>query len=97
MANLLKSIPVGEIIAKSKPILEKSLYYAKVELVPPKISDIPAIRNGISNLIRSAKNKRYLQVSVREAWLNTLVSIEVLCWFFVGECIGKRHLIGYDV
>ncbi|CAK9810327.1 ATP synthase subunit g, mitochondrial [Anthophora quadrimaculata] len=85
------------VAAKARPALKKFVYYAKVELVPPKISDIPAIRSGINNLINSAKNKRYLHLTVREAWLNTLVGIEIYCWFFVGECIGKRHLIGYNV
>lgn len=85
------------LLAKVKPVIGCCVYYAKVELVPPKISDIPAIKSGINNLISSAKNQRYLQLSVREAWLNTLVATEVLCWFFVGECIGKRHLIGYKV
>lgn len=82
---------------KTKPVIRNLVYYGKVELVPPKISDIPAIRNGISNIIGAAKNKRFLDLTVREAWLNTLVGIEILCWFFVGECIGKRHLIGYKV
>ncbi|CAL7944641.1 unnamed protein product [Xylocopa violacea] len=97
IVNLLKSIPVAEIIEKSKPKLKTMIYYAKEELPPPKISDIPAIKSGISNLIKSAKDRRYLQLTVREVWLNTLVSIEVICWFFVGECIGKQHIIGYDV
>ncbi|XP_043584932.1 ATP synthase subunit g, mitochondrial-like [Bombus pyrosoma] len=95
---------IGEVIAiskvlttKTKPAIRNLVYYGKVELVPPKISDIPAIKNGISNMISAAKNKRYLDLTVREAWLNTLVGIEILCWFFVGECIGKRHLIGYNV
>ncbi|XP_068988005.1 ATP synthase subunit g, mitochondrial-like [Bombus flavifrons] len=95
---------IGEVCAitkvlstKTKPAIRNLVYYGKVELVPPKISDIPAIRNGISNIISAAKNKRYLDLTVREAWLNTLVGIEILCWFFVGECIGKRHLIGYNV
>ncbi|CAD1469141.1 unnamed protein product, partial [Heterotrigona itama] len=83
--------------AKAKPAIRNIVYYGKVELVPPKVSDISAIRAGFSNLISAAKNKRYLDLSVREAWLNTLVGIEILCWFFVGECIGKRHIVGYKV
>lgn len=88
---------IAAALANSRPALNKFAYYAKVELVPPKISDIPAIRSGISNLLSSAKNRRFLQLSVRDAWLNSLIAAEVICWFFVGECIGKRHLIGYKV
>ncbi|XP_076231838.1 ATP synthase F(0) complex subunit g, mitochondrial [Calliopsis andreniformis] len=84
-------------IEATKPALQSLVYYGKVELVPPKFSDIPAIRSGIMKLINGAKTKRYREVTVREAWLNTLVTIEVLCWFYVGECIGKRHIVGYKV
>ncbi|XP_054004886.1 ATP synthase subunit g, mitochondrial-like [Hylaeus anthracinus] len=84
-------------VVASKPILNNVQYYARVELVPPKVSDIPAIKNGIAKLINGVKTGAYLNVTVREAVLNTLVTTEVLCWFFVGECIGKRHLIGYNV
>lgn len=73
------------------------LKYAKVELTPPTPADIPEIRAGIGRLISAAKSGRWKQTSVKEAWLNTLVTVEVLCWFYVGECIGKRHLVGYDV
>ena len=33
----------------------------------------------------------------QEATVNTLVTFEVICWFFVGEIIGKGVLIGYDI
>lgn len=52
---------------------------------------------GIGALVKGAKNGAWKKTPVREAWLNTLVTLEVLCWFFVGECIGKRHYVGYDV
>ena len=70
--------------------------YALVELVPPSPKDIPAIRSGIQKLMHSAKSGSYKQLTVREAWLNTLVAVEVYCWFFIGECIGRRHLVGYN-
>ncbi|KZC03902.1 PREDICTED: ATP synthase subunit g, mitochondrial [Dufourea novaeangliae] len=98
MAAVTKTIQLCKSAAvASKPLLQKFKYYGKVELVPPKVSDIPAIKSGIKNLINSAKTGRYREVTVREAWLNTLVTIEVVCWFFVGECIGKRHIVGYNV
>jgi F-type H+-transporting ATPase subunit g len=68
-----------------------------VELVPPSPKDIPAIRSGINKLIHNAKSGSYKQLTVKQAWLNTLVAIEVYCWFFIGECIGKRHIVGYNV
>ncbi|KAK0181431.1 hypothetical protein PV327_003719 [Microctonus hyperodae] len=81
----------------SKPKIEVFMRYAKVELTPPTPGDIPAIRQGLGKLVHSIKSGSYKQLSVREAWLNTLIGIEIWCWFFIGECIGKRHLVGYDV
>ena len=71
--------------------------YAKVELTPPTPGDIPAIRQGIGRLISGAKNGAYKNLTVKEAWLNTLITAEVCFWFYIGECIGKRHLVGYKV
>ncbi|KAM8717618.1 hypothetical protein ACLKA7_004334 [Drosophila subpalustris] len=71
----------GTIIQWRAPQLDVFLKYAKVELTPPTPGDIPAIRQSI----------------VKEAWLNTLVTAEVIFWFYIGECIGKRHLVGYNV
>lgn len=84
-------------MAYATPKFQTFLKYAKVELTPPTPGEIPEIRAGITRLISAAKTGRWKQVPVREAWLNTLVTVEVLCWFYVGECIGKRHIVGYDV
>lgn len=84
-------------MVQAQPKLQIFLKYAKVELTPPTPGDIPAIRNGIGKLISGARTGRWRELTVREALLNTLVATEVICWFYVGECIGKRHLVGYDV
>lgn len=87
----------ADMMIAAKPQLNIIQRYARVEMAPPTFSDIPAARNSIMKIVHSAKTGAYKQLTVREAWLNTLVTIEVLCWFFVGECIGKRHIVGYDV
>ncbi|XP_012273832.1 ATP synthase subunit g, mitochondrial [Orussus abietinus] len=92
VADLVKTL-----ITSSKPTIKVIRQYAAVELIPPSPKDIPAIRAGINKLIHSAKTGAYRNLTVREALLNSLVAIEVYCWFFIGECIGKRHLIGYKV
>ncbi|XP_034942674.1 ATP synthase subunit g, mitochondrial [Chelonus insularis] len=84
-------------VVYSKPHVTTALRYAKVELTPPTLGDIGAARHGLGKLIHSAKSGAYKQLTVREAWINTLVGIEIWCWFFIGECIGKRHLVGYKV
>lgn len=87
----------AELIAEGRPKFDVFLKYAKVELTPPTPADIPQIRAGIGRLISSAKNGTWKNLTVKEAWLNTLIGVEVWCWFYVGECIGKRHIVGYDV
>lgn len=85
------------LVQQAIPKLKVFQAYARVELVPPSPSELPAVKKSISHLINAAKNGHYKELTMREAWLNTLVAIEVYCWFFVGECIGKRHIVGYDV
>ena len=84
-------------MAQARPKFDVFLKYAKVELTPPTPGDIPANRDGIGRIISGAKNGTWKNLKVKEAWLNTLVTVEVLCWFYVGECIGKRHIVGYKV
>ncbi|XP_043484009.1 ATP synthase subunit g, mitochondrial [Leptopilina heterotoma] len=88
---------LARILTAAKPKVNIAIRYAKVELVPPKFSDIPQIGASVKKIMHSAKTGAYRDLSVKEAWLNTLVCIEVYCWFFIGECIGKRHLCGYNV
>ncbi|KAH8298279.1 hypothetical protein KR018_012479, partial [Drosophila ironensis] len=85
------------LITQARPQLDVFLRYAKVELTPPTPADIPAIRQGLGNIIKGARTGAYKNLSVREAWLNTLVTAEVIFWFYIGECIGKRHIVGYNV
>lgn len=65
------------------------------ELAPPTPAEIPRAIRDLRTLFKERSN--WKNVTVREAWLNALVTTEVICWFFVGECIGKRTLIGYQV
>ncbi|KAA0183551.1 hypothetical protein HAZT_HAZT005055 [Hyalella azteca] len=79
------------------PRLGTFLSYAKVELVPPTPSELGAGIGGLAKLVKSATTLSFMRLTVKEAWVNTLVATEVACWFFVGECIGKGSIIGYQV
>lgn len=81
----------------AKPRLATFARYAKVELVPPNPTEIPEIIRGFNNVLRGFRTGAWRDLSAREAWLNTCITVEVLCWFFVGECIGKRSIRGYQV
>ncbi|XP_071500359.1 ATP synthase subunit g, mitochondrial-like [Diadema antillarum] len=87
----------SEAVEYSKPRLAKFLYYAKVELVPPTPGEFPAVQKGVMDIIKAARTGKWAQLTVKEAWLNTLVCAEVAFWFFVGEQIGRRSVIGYNV
>lgn len=84
-------------MAQAKPKFNVFLRYAKVELTPPSPGDIPQIRNGIAKIVSGARTGAWKNLTVREAWLNTLIAMEVTFWFYAGECIGKRHIVGYKV
>ncbi|KAK2576674.1 hypothetical protein KPH14_005335 [Odynerus spinipes] len=99
MAKLVPKLAslARNLLQEAKPKLKIIQAYARVELIPPTPSEFPAIKKGFSNIINAAKTGRYKELTVREAFLNTLVAAEVYCWFFIGECIGKRHIVGYKV
>ncbi|GFU93450.1 ATP synthase subunit g, mitochondrial [Trichonephila clavipes] len=90
-------IMMKTMMENSKPKLETFVKYAKVELVPPKMSEMPEVMAGFGRLMRSAKSGAWKQYTMREAWLNTLVGLEIYFCFCIGECIGKGSLLGYQV
>ena len=81
----------------AQPHLATFWGHARVELGPPGLSQWPEIRQGLSRLWNSALAGKFLDVTVTQATKNTLVAVEVACWFYVGEMIGRRSIIGYKV
>lgn len=47
--------------------------------------------------MRSARTGAWKNLTVKEATVNTVIGLEVMFWFFAGECIGKGSLVGYQV
>ncbi|CAI8030811.1 ATP synthase subunit g, mitochondrial [Geodia barretti] len=81
----------------AQPHLQTFWGHARVELVPPTPSQWPAIRQGFGNLFNSTLSGKFLDCSVKEATRNSLVAVEIACWFYVGEMIGRKSIIGYKV
>ena len=50
-----------------------------------------------SSLLNSTLSGKFLDCSVKEATRNTLVAVEIACWFYIGEMIGRKSIIGYKV
>ena len=97
--NILSNITISSIgLAKTaQPHLVTFWGHARVELGPPGPAQWPEIRQGLTRLFNSTLTGRFLDVSLTEATRNTLVAVEVACWFYVGEMIGRKSIIGYKV
>ncbi|XP_037787083.1 ATP synthase subunit g, mitochondrial-like [Penaeus monodon] len=99
MSKLVARIPAmaKAAVESTTPKLNTFIRYAKVELVPPSPAEFGAVAQGLGNIVKSAQTGTWKNLTVKEATLNTLVAVEVMCWFFIGECIGKGSLVAYQV
>ncbi|CAD7680328.1 unnamed protein product [Nyctereutes procyonoides] len=97
--NLAAKAPalVNAAVTYSKSGLATFWHYAMVELVPPTPAEIPTATQSLKKIDKSAQTGSFKQLTVKEALLNGLVATEVWIWFYVGEIIGKRGIIGYNV
>ncbi|CAF0984988.1 unnamed protein product [Rotaria sp. Silwood1] len=75
--------------------LSRFWYFARVELRPPMPNEFGQIQQGIQQIVKSASTGAWRQLTVKQFSLNTLVGLEVLFWFYIGECIGRGSIIGY--
>ncbi|XP_030384895.1 ATP synthase subunit g, mitochondrial [Scaptodrosophila lebanonensis] len=92
----------NKLSAQMRPHFDEFWKYAKVELAPPLPADFVKIRKTVEKSSKYAKDiksqrNRFADITISQVWLNTLVTVEVVTWFFMGECIGKRHIVGYKV
>ena len=53
--------------------------------------------NSLMELNKINQDTLIFQASMKEVAVNTIVVTEIACWFFIGECIGKGSLVGYNV
>ncbi|XP_017060380.1 ATP synthase subunit g, mitochondrial [Drosophila ficusphila] len=91
---------VDKAIVAARPQLNEFWKYAKVELSPPLPADFQKLKQTAEtakNMQGQLKKSGLSQVTVSEVWLNFLVTVEVITWFYMGEVIGRRHFVGYKV
>ena len=91
------SYNVSGLAKAAQPHLNTFWGHARVELGPPGPSQWPQIKEGFRNIYNSGASGKFLDMTVAEATRNTLVAVEVACWFYIGEIIGRRSLVGYNV
>jgi len=75
----------------------RGLQLAKVELTPPGPGDLVGAVKGVGGLAMDAVTFKWATASMKQVAVNTVVVTEIACWFFIGECIGKGSLVGYQV
>ncbi|WP_395241722.1 ATP synthase subunit g, partial [Salmonella sp. s51933] len=69
----------------------------RVEMAPPMPSEFPLIQKSFVNLKNSLMKGKFLNLTTKEAAANTLVGVEIFFWFIVGEMIGRKSVVGYNV
>ncbi|CAH8442992.1 unnamed protein product [Schistosoma turkestanicum] len=84
------------VIQEVTPRLTKFREYAAVELRPPTKADFKPAMEQAMKLVDAYKSGAWKNVSVKEGLVNAVVTAEVLCWFFIGEVIGRRSVLGYS-
>jgi len=99
MAALIKKAPalLNQARELATPKLNTFWRYAKVELAPPSPGEIPAAIGDISTKLANLQKQSFRNWTVNQTVLNAVVGAEIACWFFIGECIGKGSLVGYQV
>jgi len=89
---------VRKIIGNAKPRLALFKEYAKAELAPPLTpAELKGCAKAFGHLGQSIVKGRFLLNTTASAATNLLVGVEIVCWFFFGEILGRRSIIGYNV
>lgn len=80
-----------------KPRVQNFAKNASVEMVPPAPGEFVKEVNILKDNIVSGKSlARVFDMTVNEFTAKGLVVAEVAFWFYVGEMIGRRSIIGYN-
>ncbi|KAL3982222.1 Mitochondrial ATP synthase g subunit family protein [Acanthocheilonema viteae] len=67
------------------------------ELKPPTREDWPTIKKDFKQMMDIIASRSYTQWTVMDTLVRTCIAVEIICWFFVGEAIGRRSFAGYIV
>lgn len=79
------------------PTLNKHVKYMKVEMAPPSLMEIFKAPGELRSVWRTWRSGAWKDIKVETAWVNFLIFVEILLWFFVGEVIGRGSILGYKL
>ncbi|XP_026323853.1 ATP synthase subunit g, mitochondrial-like isoform X2 [Hyposmocoma kahamanoa] len=73
----------------------KGFYNAEIR--PPRHDEITKLFSDLALVREFIKTGSFRFLTVKQIWLLFLVSLEIYLWFYLGETVGKFHIVGYDV
>jgi len=88
---------VRTVVGNVKPRLNVFKTYFWAELAPPSPSEFLGAFRAAGDLPMSIIKGRFLLNTTSQAATNLLIGAEIAGCFFIGEVIGRRSLIGYNV
>ncbi|CAG5042124.1 unnamed protein product [Parnassius apollo] len=71
--------------------------YYTLEMSLPSFNEFQRLQEDVELVKDFIKSGCYKYLTVKQAWLLLLMCTEVGLWFFMGETIGKMHIVGYKV
>ncbi|CAH0405850.1 unnamed protein product [Chilo suppressalis] len=99
--KIIKSIKEKIEVARNSEIVKKiksTKGFYTLEMTPPTSqTEMQKLQSDLQLVKEFIKNGCWKHLTVRQAWLLILVGTEITLWFFLGETIGKMHLVGYKV
>ncbi|XP_028162025.1 ATP synthase subunit g, mitochondrial-like [Ostrinia furnacalis] len=71
--------------------------YYTLEMAPPSGNEMQKLQSDLALVKEFFQSGCFKYLTVKQAWLLILVGTEIGLWFFLGETIGKMHIVGYKV
>ncbi|KAI9178960.1 hypothetical protein H9P43_005622 [Blastocladiella emersonii ATCC 22665] len=95
----------GKIAAKLEPVIYtgkvvaevgKQVYHAE-KLAPPALATLAEAQTVATNLVQAVRSGAFKKWSNQDLVKGSILAGEALTFFLLGEIVGRRSLIGYDV
>jgi F-type H+-transporting ATPase subunit g len=71
--------------------------YLREQMQPPRMSQWAEAKQQFRELLQTYSSGAYKQWTMKELFQRSLVAVEVAGFFIIGEMIGRRSIIGYNI